>query len=123
LFIQLTTNYASVPTMSDDTSLDNENRELGTIDTDSTEFDPSTDSASEELIKAVARLNDADPTELPLLADFIDPEALDALFRPREDGTPRGTDGQVEFTYNAYHVTVDSRGMINLSPHRSAGNN
>lgn len=109
--------------MSDDTSLDNENRELGTTGTDSTEFDLSTDSASEELIKTVATLNDVDPTELPLLADFIDPEALDALFKPREDGTPRGTSGQVEFTYNAYHITVDSRGTINLSPHKSAETN
>ncbi|WP_458210863.1 HalOD1 output domain-containing protein [Haladaptatus sp. NG-SE-30] len=105
--------------MSDNTSLDNENGELGTTDTHRTEFDPSTDSASEELIKAVARLNDADPVELPLLADFIDPEALDALFRPREDGTLRGTSGRVEFAYDAYHVTVDSGGTIHLSSHKS----
>lgn len=84
--------------MNDDTSLDNENGELVTTDIHSTEFDPSTDSASEELIKTVATLNDVDPTELPLLADFIDPEALDALFSPRDDGTPRGVGGQVEFT-------------------------
>ncbi|WP_266081175.1 HalOD1 output domain-containing protein [Haladaptatus caseinilyticus] len=105
--------------MSNDTSQLNKNGNLGTSDTHSTAFDHSTDSASEELIKAVAKLNDADPVELPLLADFIDPEALDALFSPREDGTPRETSGQVEFTYDAYHVLVDSRGMINLYPHKS----
>jgi hypothetical protein len=107
--------------MSDDTPLDHENGKPVTTDTHPLEFDPSTDSASEELIKAVATLNDADPTELPLLADFIDPEALDVLFSPLVDGTPRGTGGQVEFTYDAYNVTVDSRGMITLSPHKSKG--
>ena len=89
--------------MNDDTSLDNENGELVTSGIHSTEFDPSTDSASEELIKAVATLDSVDPAKLPLLADFIDPEALDALFGPRENGIPRGTSGQVEFIYNAHH--------------------
>ena len=107
--------------MSDNTPLENENGELESTDTHVTEFDPSTNSASEELIKAVARLNDVDPVELPILADFIDPEALDALFQPREDGTLRRTSGQVEFTYGAYHVMVYSQGAINLSPHRSNG--
>ncbi|WP_435158885.1 HalOD1 output domain-containing protein [Haladaptatus sp. DFWS20] len=79
-----------------------------------TEFDPLTDNVSEELIKAVATLNDADPAELALLTEFIDPEALDALFGPRPDETPRDTDGRVMFEYDAYHVRIDSSGKISL---------
>ncbi|RBI59835.1 hypothetical protein DMJ13_21370 [halophilic archaeon] len=77
-------------------------------------FDPTTDSVSEEFINAVATLNDADLTELTLLADFIDPEALDALFGPQMDGTLRETDGEIEFNYEGYHVTVDSCGTIDI---------
>lgn len=83
-----------------------------------TEFDPTTDSISEELIKAVATLNDADPTELALLSDFVDPEALDALFGPRAAAGPRETNGHVLFKYDAYHVKVDSSGQITV--HHSA---
>ncbi|SIR63511.1 hypothetical protein SAMN05421858_3033 [Haladaptatus litoreus] len=77
-----------------------------------TEFDPITDSVSEELVRAIATLNDADPTELALLWEFVDPEALDALFGPRAAGNPRETNGRVSFTYDAYHVRIDSSGQI-----------
>ena len=83
-----------------------------------TEFDPSTDSVSEELITAVATLNDADPTELALLSEFVDPEALDALFGPRDAGEPRETNGHVLFNYDTYHVRIDSNGQITV--HQSA---
>ncbi|MFH5802113.1 HalOD1 output domain-containing protein [Haladaptatus sp. CMAA 1911] len=79
-----------------------------------TEFDPITDSVSEELIRAVATLNDADPAELALLAEFVDPEALDALFGPRAAGDPREAKGHVLFTYDADHVKVDSSGQITV---------
>ncbi|GKZ14086.1 HalOD1 output domain-containing protein [Haladaptatus sp. T7] len=79
-----------------------------------TEFDPRTDNVSEELIKAVATLNDADPTELALLSEFVDPEALDALFGPRAAGEPRETNGHVLFNYDTYHVRIDSSGQITV---------
>ncbi|WP_227377189.1 HalOD1 output domain-containing protein [Haladaptatus halobius] len=90
--------------MTNHTPPNDENRDESDDDTYQTEFDPLTDSVSEELIKAVATLNDADPAELALLAEFIDPEALDALFGPRPNDTPRDTDGRVVFDYDAYHV-------------------
>ncbi|WP_227356126.1 HalOD1 output domain-containing protein [Haladaptatus salinisoli] len=108
--------------MSNDTPLDTESKEQVTTTPYSLEFDPITDSVSEELVKTVATRNNADPTELAVLADFIDPDALDALFKPRVDGTPRETDGQVEFTYDSYHVTVDSGGTITLENAKSATN-
>jgi hypothetical protein len=100
--------------MSDHTHPNDENRDQSDDDIHQTEFDPLTDNVSEELIKAVATLNDADPAELALLVEFIDPEALDALFRPRADNTPRDTDGRVMFEYDAYHVRIDSNGKISL---------
>ncbi|KZN22537.1 hypothetical protein A4G99_18880 [Haladaptatus sp. R4] len=79
-----------------------------------TEFDPITDSVSEELITAVATLNDADPTEVALLSDFVDPEALDALFGARAAEKPREPNGHVLFNYDAYHIKVDSSGQITV---------
>ncbi|WP_227356102.1 HalOD1 output domain-containing protein [Haladaptatus salinisoli] len=88
-----------------------------------TEFDPTTDSVCEELITAVATLNDVDPTELALLSDFVDPEALDALFGPRATGNPREANGHILFNYDAYHVKVDSNGQITLhQPEFGSGN-
>ncbi|SIR92494.1 hypothetical protein SAMN05421858_4576 [Haladaptatus litoreus] len=71
-----------------------------------------TDSVSEELLKAVATLNDADPIELTVLSEFIDPEALDALFGPRASEVPRDTNGRVLFNYDSYYVKVESSGQI-----------
>ncbi|WP_227355882.1 HalOD1 output domain-containing protein [Haladaptatus salinisoli] len=100
--------------MTNHTPSNDENHDQSDHDTHRTEFDPSTDSASEELITAIATLNDADPAELALLAEFVDPEALDALFGPQMDGTPRDTTGHVVFNYDAYHVRIDSNGKISL---------
>lgn len=77
-------------------------------------FDPQTDSVSEELIDAVATLKDADPTELPVLADYIDPDALNTLFQPREDGKPRDTDGCVHFEFDAYIIRIQTVGTMTL---------
>ncbi|GKZ15995.1 HalOD1 output domain-containing protein [Haladaptatus sp. T7] len=77
-----------------------------------TEFDPITDNVSEELIRAIATVNDADLTELALLSEFVDPEALDALFGPKAGETPRDTNGRVSFTYDAYRVRINSSGQI-----------
>ena len=63
-----------------------------------TTFDPEEDAVSEEVVAAVATLTDADPGDLAVLADVIDPDALDALFQSRPDGIPRATDGRVFFS-------------------------
>jgi len=49
------------------------------------------------------------------LADYVDPEALDRLFEPREDGTPR-MNGQLTFTVWGFQVTVYSDGQIAIVP-------
>ena len=75
-------------------------------------FNPDMNLVSEELVKAVASAKDVDPIEVNRLVNYIDPDALDELFGPREDGTPRDTDGRVVFTYDEFTVHVHSEGTI-----------
>lgn len=51
------------------------------------------------------------------LYDAVDPDALDAIFRPRHDGTPR-TGGHLTFFVNDYRVTVYADGEILIEPPR-----
>lgn len=52
------------------------------------------------------------PTYEPLHA-AVDPEALDALFAPRADGTPRSP-GTITFRFCGYRVTVHDDGSVSL---------
>lgn len=70
-----------------------------------------TDSVGALVVSAAAQLSDATPTDLEPLHARFDPDALDALFRPVEDGrTP--TDGTVEFSFEGYRVTVHGEGRV-----------
>ncbi|AHF99290.1 hypothetical protein HALLA_10900 [Halostagnicola larsenii XH-48] len=75
-------------------------------------------SLSFEIINAIANEEGVDttaiePPEYEPLYEVLNPEALDALFAPREDGTPR-TNGRVEFPYCGYQVTVTSDGEVHV---------
>lgn len=80
--------------------------------------EPSNRPPSQAVIEAVAEAEGVPPDELtppayePLHA-VIDPEALDALFAARSEGTdrPRGT---VSFRFCGYDVTVDRDGRVAL---------
>ena len=70
-------------------------------------------SLSVTVIEAVAAAKRVDPVDLPSpLADSIDPDALDVLFR---NGT-----GRVSFDYSGYEVTVDANGTVDLAPFNKA---
>ena len=84
-----------------------------------TSFDPEADSVTKESVKAVAALNDADPDELPVLADYLDPEALDALFGPRPNGETRPSEARIEFAFDGYEVSVYYSGTIAVRRHES----
>lgn len=78
-----------------------------------------TRSISFDVIAAVAEREgvdpmDIEPPEYEALYEAINPEALDAIFTPRTDGTPRAA-GRVEFPFCGYHVTVTSDGDVNIS--------
>lgn len=65
------------------------------------------------ILRATADQSEIDIEALPPLYDTINPDALDALFAPRFDGTPRG-DGQTTFDYAGYVVTVYSDGDVEI---------
>ena len=75
-------------------------------------FDPEKDSASEELIAAIATINDVDPTELELLAHSIDPDALDTLMSPRKNGSQPNGEAQISFNYAGHIVHIQSNGSM-----------
>ncbi|XVH30984.1 HalOD1 output domain-containing protein [Haloferacaceae archaeon DSL9] len=77
-------------------------------------FDPARDSVVRELIEALAAATETDPTELAVLAEFVDPEALDGLFRSRPGGVTRDAEVHVEFIYEGYLVRIDGSGVITL---------
>ncbi|WP_433634043.1 HalOD1 output domain-containing protein [Halomicrococcus sp. NG-SE-24] len=67
------------------------------------------------IVTHIAAKKDIDPTTLDPLYDVINPEALEALFAPQFDGTPR-TDGRIVFAYSGYRVTVTSEDDIESTP-------
>ncbi|WP_226481177.1 HalOD1 output domain-containing protein [Natrinema amylolyticum] len=71
------------------------------------------ESVSVAVVTAVATHGDADPTELPPLYEWIDPDALDALFAPTRSGGPRS--GRLEFTYDGHAVAVDCTDGVSIS--------
>lgn len=70
-----------------------------------TTFDPETGTVSEELVAAISAYEGCHPLEVPVLANHIDPDALNSLFRAESDCT-------VQFEYADYDVTVDADGTI-----------
>jgi len=67
---------------------------------------------SRAVVEAVADAENADPTELPPLFAAIDPDALDALFKPASEQTV--VTGTVQFRYAGYDVTVHEDGSVML---------
>ena len=100
--------------MSNHTNSSDETNDQPDSDRHRITVETATDDISTELVEAVATLNDADLDELAVLSEFVNPDALNTLFGPQVDGTPRDTDGHVVFTYDSHHVRVDSDGTITL---------
>lgn len=70
------------------------------------------DTPSIAVVNAIAEHEGASSEEIgQQLYDVIDPDALDALFRPRADGESRGS-GKAVFTYRGYRITYESDGWI-----------
>lgn len=81
---------------------------------------PHAESLATNVVETVAARRGVDPTTLPSLNDAVDTDALDALFAPLFDGTPRVDDdshpgGWVRFRYAGYQVTVTADGSVDLS--------
>ncbi|WP_435155217.1 DUF7504 family protein [Haladaptatus sp. DFWS20] len=73
-------------------------------------------SLSTTVTVAVADVAGVEPAEIPeQLYDVIDPEALDKLFKPRDDGKQR-RGGRLSFSLYGHHVTVRGDGSITVQP-------
>lgn len=73
-------------------------------------------SISYTIVEAISAASGQDPTEIGQLSDAVDPDALDALFRPL-DGEPVRTDGgRVEFSHDGFDVTVAANGTVTVRP-------
>ncbi len=71
---------------------------------------------STTLIHALADCMGVDITDGRVaLYDAVDPDALDGLFRPRHDGSPR-SGGALSFVANGHRVTVRGDGEILIEP-------
>ncbi|SIR74855.1 HalOD1 output domain-containing protein [Natronorubrum thiooxidans] len=73
---------------------------------------------SQAVVEAIADAEDIParqvrPPAYESLHAAIDPEALDLLFAPRADGTPR-PGGRVSFPFCGYDVTVERNGTVSL---------
>ena len=66
---------------------------------------------SSAVIGAVAAVRGNEQSGLDPLYECVDPDALNAVFAPYSDGTPRG-DGHVSFSFNETDVTVHCHGEI-----------
>ena len=71
------------------------------------------DSIRLAVVDAVAESTDTAPTELPPLADAIDPDAMEMLF---ESAAEPATDGELTFRYAGCEVVVRSGGFVSVTP-------
>ncbi|ELZ65992.1 hypothetical protein C5B91_09235 [Haloferax sp. Atlit-10N] len=71
------------------------------------------ESVSTAVVRAVSAVEGCEPCALRPLADVIDPAALDSLFGPQYDGTPR-TGGRLSFVYDECCITIDNGEYLTL---------
>lgn len=65
------------------------------------------------VIRAVSAMDGRGPCSLPPLADELDPDALDSLFAPGPEGSPRNG-GHLSFVYAGYRVGVDDAEYLTI---------
>lgn len=81
----------------------------------SVEFDwDGTRSLGEIVLTAVADASGRNETDLPILYDVVDADALSRMFRPRS-GAPARSEASASFRYAGYRVTVHARGRVDVS--------
>lgn len=65
------------------------------------------ESITHAVTTAMSLATETTEAELQPLYSVIDPDALDTLFAPRPDGTPRDSGGTVTFEYGPYRVRIE----------------
>ncbi|ELZ97955.1 hypothetical protein C440_01868 [Haloferax mucosum ATCC BAA-1512] len=64
---------------------------------------------STNVVLSIAAIEDVQPTQLPPLANTIDPDALDSVFGCSNDAI-------LSFSYAGYRVTLDALGSLEVVP-------
>lgn len=67
------------------------------------------------VVEAISAIIGESPPAIEPLYDVVDPDALDALFRPRSDDIPR-LRGAVTFEFGGCEVTVEGTGAVIVVP-------
>lgn len=89
--------------------------ESSTFDADKSATTPNSEAPSRAVVSAIAEADGVDETELPPLFHAVDPDALDALFRPgRREATESRGSGTVTFGYHGYEVSVSADGTVQV---------
>jgi hypothetical protein len=70
-------------------------------------------SLTNQILTEIVESTNQSVEDIDPLYNVVDPEALEALFAPKADGTPRPV-GEVSFEYAGYWVTVSSEGAVEL---------
>lgn len=78
-------------------------------------FDNADITPSIAVVEVMATVLERDATEMPSLAEVIDPEALDQFLMTRSK-EPHGSERTVEFTFVGHEVTILSCGLIKVQP-------
>lgn len=69
------------------------------------------ESVTLEVVGAIADITGVDPSEIEPVATEVDPDSIDALFAPRDNGDRRNR-GHVRFPVDGHDVTVYAHGEI-----------
>ncbi|MDS0474668.1 HalOD1 output domain-containing protein [Natrinema sp. 1APR25-10V2] len=75
---------------------------------------PESAPVSQRVTQAVADATNTDPLELEPLFEVINPESLNALFKPTKSGSPRDS-GMVMFDYGGCDVRVHADGSVEVA--------
>ncbi|ELY58925.1 HalOD1 output domain-containing protein [Natronolimnohabitans innermongolicus] len=65
------------------------------------------------VVTAVATKRGVEPTDLPPLYEWIEPDALDSLFEPTRTAGPRC--GRLEFVYAGHEIVVERDETLELT--------
>lgn len=71
---------------------------------------------AQTVIEGVATVTDTDPKRLRPLYEVVDPEGLDALFSPTDEGERESSNGRVTFRFEGCTVCVHADGRVTVTP-------
>ena len=76
------------------------------------------ESTSVAVSKAIDRCDYADPRDSETLHEVVDPDALDAIFAPIDEDTPRSS-GRISFIFRGCRVSVSHNEYLTITPVRT----